>query len=94
MCELDYDEEDGSDGRWGGWRSNRDAKLRQQMLQPSPSCKVPASSTSHKSDSPYLLLLLHPDSAQDKPMNPMVGAMLTDYYQITMAFAYWRSGKQ
>eukprot|EP00053_Salpingoeca_punica_P025322 m.16827 g.16827 ORF g.16827 m.16827 type:complete len:627 (-) comp7729_c1_seq1:119-1999(-) len=33
------------------------------------------------------------DSAQDKPMNPMVGAMLTDYYQITMAFAYWRSGK-
>jgi len=31
--------------------------------------------------------------AQDAPMNPMVGAMLTDFYQITMAYAYWRSGK-
>lgn len=28
------------------------------------------------------------------PTNPMVSALLTDMYQITMAYAYWKSGKQ
>ena len=28
------------------------------------------------------------------PTNPLVGPMLTDLYQLTMAYAYWRAGKQ
>lgn len=27
------------------------------------------------------------------PTNPMVSALLTDMYQITMAYAYWKAGK-
>ena len=26
--------------------------------------------------------------------NNLVGPMLTDYYQLTMAYAYWKSGRQ
>lgn len=28
------------------------------------------------------------------PTNNLVGPMLTDYYQLTMAYAYWKSGRQ
>ncbi|KAG0452367.1 hypothetical protein HPP92_025031 [Vanilla planifolia] len=33
-------------------------------------------------------LLKHP-----KPTNPMVSPLLTDLYQFTMAYAYWKAGK-
>lgn len=29
---------------------------------------------------------------KEKPTNPLVGAMLTDKYQITMAYGYWKAG--
>jgi nicotinate phosphoribosyltransferase len=28
-----------------------------------------------------------------KPTNPMVSALLTDMYQFTMAYAYWKANK-
>lgn len=28
------------------------------------------------------------------PSNPMVTPLLTDLYQFTMAYAYWKAGKQ
>ena len=28
------------------------------------------------------------------PTNPMVTPLLTDMYQLTMAYAYWKAGKQ
>ncbi len=28
------------------------------------------------------------------PSNPLVTVMLNDYYQVTMAYAFWRAGKQ
>ena len=28
------------------------------------------------------------------PTNPLVTALLTDMYQLTMAYAYWKGGKQ
>jgi hypothetical protein len=31
--------------------------------------------------------------APDPPTNPMVSALLTDMYQISMAYAYWKAGK-
>lgn len=30
----------------------------------------------------------------DRPTNPMVTPLLTDLYQFTMAYAYWKAGKQ
>ncbi len=30
----------------------------------------------------------------EPPTNPMVTSLLTDMYQITMAYAYWKAGKQ
>ena len=35
-----------------------------------------------------------PDMAEMQPINPVVGPMLNDLYQITMAYGYWKSGKQ
>lgn len=29
----------------------------------------------------------------DGPINPMVTPLLTDLYQFTMAYAYWKAGK-
>lgn len=29
----------------------------------------------------------------DRPTNPMVTPLLTDLYQFTMAYAYWKAGK-
>lgn len=29
----------------------------------------------------------------DGPTNPMVTPLLTDLYQFTMAYAYWKAGK-
>ena len=29
----------------------------------------------------------------DPPTDPLVTALLTDLYQITMAYAYWKAGK-
>ena len=34
------------------------------------------------------------DCGKEKPTNPLVGPMLTDLYQLTMAYAYWREGRQ
>jgi len=31
--------------------------------------------------------------AIDGPTNPMVTPLLTDLYQFTMAYAYWKAGK-
>ena len=28
------------------------------------------------------------------PANPLSGVMLNDMYQLTMAYAYWKAGKQ
>lgn len=28
-----------------------------------------------------------------RPTNPMVSPLLTDLYQFTMAYAYWKAGK-
>lgn len=33
------------------------------------------------------------ESVPGPPTNPMVSALLTDMYQISMAYAYWRAGK-
>lgn len=33
------------------------------------------------------------DDVVSPPTNPMVSALLTDMYQITMAYAYWKAGK-
>jgi hypothetical protein len=33
------------------------------------------------------------DDVVPPPTNPMVSALLTDMYQITMAYAYWKAGK-
>jgi hypothetical protein len=30
----------------------------------------------------------------EPPTNPMVTSLLTDMYQITMAYAYWKAGKE
>ena len=30
----------------------------------------------------------------DTPTNPLVGPMLTDLYQLTMVYAYWREGRR
>lgn len=32
-------------------------------------------------------------SAIEPPTNPMVSPLLTDLYQFTMAYAYWKAGK-
>ena len=32
-------------------------------------------------------------NAIPKPTNPMVTPLLTDLYQYTMAYAYWKAGK-
>ena len=36
----------------------------------------------------------HESEQTFKLPNPLVCPMMTDFYQITMAYAYWRSGKQ
>ena len=35
-----------------------------------------------------------PGRVVDKPTNPMVTPLLNDLYQFTMAYAYWKAGKQ
>lgn len=35
-----------------------------------------------------------PTPVIDGPTNPMVTPLLTDLYQFTMAYAYWKAGKQ
>lgn len=45
---------------------------------------------------PSGLVQCREDAAADVvplPTNPMVSALLTDMYQITMAYAYWKAGK-
>ena len=32
-------------------------------------------------------------SQGELPTNPLVGPLMTDLYQLTMAYAYWRSGR-
>ena len=34
-----------------------------------------------------------PGAALPPPSNPLVGSMMTDFYQITMCYAYWKAGK-
>ena len=34
-----------------------------------------------------------PTGAEDAAMNPMVTPMLTDFYQLTMAYAYWKANR-
>ena len=35
----------------------------------------------------------HSGRVIDGPTNPMVTPLLTDLYQFTMAYAYWKAGK-
>lgn len=35
-----------------------------------------------------------PGRVMEGPTNPMVTPLLNDLYQFTMAYAYWKAGKQ